>query len=126
MGGGGKFPKFLNFLTVSLKACFWFLGLGRLGEWSPTFSLKNFCFSASPNRKTGCDINFQVPVRLHEKILELQDPVVGLAYIEELIPENDPEVHISDYCSHIRGPHILLSFIHSLHQSSAFFTVVFL
>ena len=65
--------------------------------------------------------NFQVPVRLHEKILELQDPVVGLAYIEELIPENDPEVHISDYCSHILGPHILLSFIHSLHQSSAFF-----
>ena len=45
--------------------------------------------------------NFQVPVRLHEKILELQDPVVGLAYIEELIPENDPEVLISCYYLHI-------------------------
>ena len=61
------------------------------------FFFKNFCFNASP----GCDINFQVPVRLHEKILELQDPVVGLAYIEELIPENDPEVLISCYYLHI-------------------------
>ena len=50
---------------------------------------------------TGCVTKFQVPVRLHEKILELQDPVVGLAYIEELIPENDPEVHISYYYLHI-------------------------
>ena len=39
-------------------------------------------------------IHSQVPVRLHEKIIELRDPVVGLSHIEELIPENDPEVPI--------------------------------
>ena len=35
-----------------------------------------------------------MPVRLHEKILECEEPVVGLAYILELLPESDPEVHI--------------------------------
>ena len=35
-----------------------------------------------------------MPVRLHEKILECEEPVVGLVYILELLPESDPEVHI--------------------------------
>ena len=35
----------------------------------------------------------QVPVRLHEKILECEEPVVGLDFITELLPESDPEVH---------------------------------
>ena len=35
-----------------------------------------------------------MPVRLHEKILECEEPVVGLDYILELLPESDPEVHI--------------------------------
>ena len=58
------------------------------------------CFIEPEYSHPGCVTNFQVPVRLHEKILELQDPVVGLAYIEELIPENDPEVLISYYYLH--------------------------
>ena len=59
------------------------------------------CFIEPEYSHPGCVTNFQVPVRLHEKILELQDPVVGLAYIEELIPENDPEVLLSYYYRHI-------------------------
>ena len=39
----------------------------------------------------------QVPVRLHEKILECEEPVVGLDYITELLPESDPEVHLLKY-----------------------------
>ena len=38
-----------------------------------------------------------MPVRLHEKILECEEPVVGLDYILELLPESDPEVHILFY-----------------------------
>ena len=34
-----------------------------------------------------------MPVRLHEKILDCEEPVVGLDYITELLPESDPEVH---------------------------------
>merc|ERR550519_61868 len=34
----------------------------------------------------------KVPVRLHEKILECEEPVVGLDYILELLPESDPEM----------------------------------
>merc|ERR1719430_460152 len=40
----------------------------------------------------------KVPVRLHEKIIELRDPVVGLSHIEELIPENDPEMEPQYTC----------------------------
>ena len=39
----------------------------------------------------------KVPVRLHEKILECEEPVVGLDYITELLPESDPEVHLFKY-----------------------------
>ena len=35
----------------------------------------------------------KVPVRLHEKILDCEEPVVGLDFIVELLPESDPEVH---------------------------------
>ena len=38
-----------------------------------------------------------MPVRLHEKILECEEPVVGLDHILELLPESDPEVHILFY-----------------------------
>ena len=35
----------------------------------------------------------KVPVRLHEKILACEEPVVGLDFIDELLPESDAEVH---------------------------------
>ena len=31
-------------------------------------------------------------MQLHEKILDCQEPVVGLDFITELLPESDPEV----------------------------------
>ena len=34
----------------------------------------------------------KVPVRLHEKILECHDPVVGLKYVTEVLPVSDPEM----------------------------------
>ena len=34
----------------------------------------------------------KIPNRLHEKVREANDPVVGLKFITELLPENDPEM----------------------------------
>ena len=34
----------------------------------------------------------KIPIRLHEKVREAKDPVVGLKFITELLPENDPEM----------------------------------
>ena len=40
-----------------------------------------------------------MPVRLHEKILECEEPVVGLDFVTELLPESDPEVHCLYVCA---------------------------
>ena len=34
----------------------------------------------------------KVPIRLHDKIKETRDPVVGLYFIKEYIAESDPEM----------------------------------
>jgi len=43
-------------------------------------------------------LKMKVPVRLHEKILECEEPVVGLDYITELLPESDPEMEPQYSC----------------------------
>ena len=40
-----------------------------------------------------------MPVRLHEKILECEEPVVGLDFVTELLPESDPEVYFLHVCA---------------------------
>ena len=40
-----------------------------------------------------------MPVRLHEKILECEEPVVGLDFVTELLPESDPEVYFLYVCA---------------------------
>merc|ERR1712142_412931 len=34
----------------------------------------------------------KVPIRLHEKVRETKDPVVGLKFVKEFIPVSDPEM----------------------------------
>jgi len=43
-------------------------------------------------------LKMKVPVRLHEKILECEEPVVGLDFITELLPEFDPEMEPQYSC----------------------------
>jgi len=43
-------------------------------------------------------LKMKVPVRLHEKILDCEEPVVGLDYITELLPESDPEMEPQYTC----------------------------
>jgi len=43
-------------------------------------------------------LKMKVPVRLHEKILECEEPVVGLDFITELLPESDPEMEPQYSC----------------------------
>jgi len=43
-------------------------------------------------------LKMKVPVRLHEKILDCEEPVVGLDFIVELLPESDPEMEPQYTC----------------------------
>jgi len=43
-------------------------------------------------------LKIKVPVRLHEKILECEEPVVGLDFVTELLPESDPEMEPQYSC----------------------------
>ena len=44
----------------------------------------------------------KVPVRLHQKITETQEPVVGLDYVTEVLPVSDPEMEPHYEC-HLCG-----------------------
>jgi len=41
----------------------------------------------------------KIPVRLHERVRDSKDPVVGLSYVTEYLPESDPEMEPFYECS---------------------------